>query len=56
MIKKNVFRKSLVIGLIILFIGASVTPNILVRNAKADSSNVLFSDNFNDNTKDYRGF
>jgi len=45
----SIFRKELIFGIIILFIGASVTPNLLIRNVKADLTLVLsFTDNIND--------
>ncbi len=51
MLEKSVFRKSLVIGIILLFIGTSITItlNILVRNVKAEPV-VIFSDDFEDGT------
>lgn len=45
----NIFRKYLVIGIIILFIGASIT--IIPKISAEDES--LFFDDFNDNAKDY---
>jgi len=33
---KNIWKKGLVLGIIILFIGAGITPNILVENVRAD--------------------
>jgi len=49
--RKSKFRKGIVVGIIILFVGASVTPNILVENVRADNS-ILFSDDFEDETLD----
>lgn len=34
--KKSIWKKGLILAIIMLFIGASVTPNILVRNVRAD--------------------
>jgi hypothetical protein len=55
-----IFRKGLVVGIIILFIGASVIPIISGNSAITNivkkystSKGVIFSDDFNDNTKDY---
>lgn len=62
---KNIFKKGLVIGIIILFLGASILPSIsaITLGKKKDANenpksnegtgDVIFSDDFNDNTKDY---
>ena len=36
--QKNIFRKSIAVSIILLFIGASITitPNMFVKTAKAD--------------------
>ena len=44
----HIFRKYLVIGLLILFVGASVTPNIIVRNVSADGGTAEWYENFDD--------
>ena len=51
MTKNNVFKKGIVIGLLILFVGASVVPSISGTNI-GENRGVLFEDDFNDNTKD----
>ena len=63
--QNSVFRKSLVIGIIILFVGASIVPStsgnlaekITAINEKNNgggrSRDILFFDDFNDNIKDY---
>jgi len=50
---KEVIGKGLVFMIIGLFLGASntITPNMFVKNVKADSE-TIFSDDFNDNIKD----
>ena len=60
-----IFRKSLIIGLMILFVGASVTPSISRNIAGLNEGmkesiiesrgnrDILFYDDFNDNIKDY---
>lgn len=51
--QKNIFRKSLVVGIIILFIGASIIiiPNIFVKTVKADiTSGLVGYWNFNEGT------
>jgi hypothetical protein len=57
----NLLKKGLVIGIIILFIGAVVVPSISGNNITKPETiikpqltrEVLFSDDFNDNSKDY---
>jgi hypothetical protein len=45
------FRKGFVIALIILFVGASITPNILIQNVRADPEEDLVGYwNFDDGT------
>ncbi|MCK4902096.1 MAG: glycoside hydrolase family 25 protein [Thermoplasmatales archaeon] len=59
MTKKVVFRKSMVIGIILLFVGASVIPSISggIRNVETNqkenrtSKNVIFLDKFDDAPK-----
>ena len=40
---KNIFKKSIIVAIIALFIGASVTPNLFVKNVRADITDELIA-------------
>lgn len=50
--KDRLLRKGLILGIIILFVGASIISNILVKNVKADGLDTILYDHFDDNMLD----